>query len=379
MSMRRWHKSGATHCGAWLHAARSFALRLVLAAAVAMTLAPLVAAVRGRSLRTDMPTIQTSAPIRIAVTLEAVATARTGATGRWRATVARTVSVGDRVLEGFTAGGADGTDLCDVGSVPGGEGAEGRVQWRIDATVEAADAGTVTLALAWQRSVVETATGTRSVLISDQRAVRLQPDDVHVLDLVQVDAGSSSACANVLVRVRAARAEPPVVTRAWLTYDLWLMYEGAGGEQASRHLELAGADDAPAAVEFPPLRWKLNRAWADRPSQAAVQVAVRGTVRGRCRPDGKVDVSLDTRRAVAVGDTGLMGSGRKEFALGPGDTVAVELPNPTARLSVPWAAITSSAQPWAPGVKGSAETVTVDLGEFFRGSRFRVLVNGRCQ
>jgi len=254
----------------------------------------------------------------------------------------------------------------------------GGVRWRVEATVEAADTTTVTLALTWQRSVVEGATGSRGVATGDTRVVRLRASDVHVLDLIQADPGSPSACANVLIRVRAARVEPAVRRPRWLTYNLWLTYESANGEPATRHLELAGVDEAPVAVEFVPVRWGLNHALAGPSSQAAVVLTVRGTVRGHCRLDGAVDVALDTVRTVLVGETGGAGEGRKEFRLAPSDTIAVEIPNPTATLSAPWTAVARSPQPWAPGVQGSADTVTVDLGEFFRGSRVWVLVGGRC-
>jgi hypothetical protein len=363
----RWHERGTV------------ILRLLFAAGVAMSLVPLAATPRWRSLRSEAGGAEASAPAKVAVTLEAVATLRTGATDRPRATVARTVAVGDRVLAGFVAGGTDGTDLCELTSLPWGSGGEGRFRWLVEATVESADASTVTLALAWQRSIGEAAVGNRDVPLTDQRTVRLRADEAHVLDLVQADAGSSSPCANVLIRVRAAGAEPRVITRTWVTYDLWLTYEGAGGEQAARHLELAGPDDASVAAEFIPLRWELNRSRAGTPSQAAVVLTVRGTVRGHCRPDGAVDVALATVRMVAVGEAGGAGEGRKEFVLTPDDTIAIEIPNPTARLTAPWAAVARSAPPWAPGVEGSTDTVSVDLGEFFRGSRIRVLVHGRCE
>jgi hypothetical protein len=353
-------------------------LRVPLAVGVALALAPLAAISPWRSPVLTPRGDQAQKPPVIAVTLEALSTPRSGATGRFKASVGRNVAVGDRVVEGFTVGGDDGTDLCDVGTMPAGEGGGGRLQWRVEAAVESADTGSATVALTWQRSVIDTTTSARAIVASDQRAVRLQPDDVHVLDLVQAEAGSRSACANVLLRVRAARAGTPAIARTWLTYDLWLIYEGAGGEHATRHLRLAGPDETPLTADFAPLRWGLDRRFVGEAAQAAVQVAVRGTVQGSCRPDGAVEVVLDSRRSAVLGGVGVMGSGRKRFVLASSDEVAVELPNPTATLTAGWETLARYAQPWAPGVRGSADAVTVDLGEFFRESRFRVLVGARC-
>jgi hypothetical protein len=360
---------------------RAVAVRLLLAAGVAMSLAPLAAAARGRVPEGGAAAVQAPPAAKITVTLEAVATSRTGATDRPQTTVGRTIAIGDRIREGFTAGG-ESHDLCELASVPGGEGgetAEGTVRWTIEATLESADANSVTLAIAWQRSVVASAAGGRTLPMSDQRTVRLRPDDVHVLDLVQAEAGSASACANVLIRVRAARAEPAILVRTWQTYDLWLVYEGARGDGATRHLELAGPEDAPLSFQFAPLRWDLNGALAAAKPQAGVAVGVLGTVQGRCRADGAVDVTLDTLRRFAFGETAKTGSGRKQFVLGPGDTVAVEIPNPTARLTAPGTALARALQPWAPGVESSADIVAVNPSEFFRGSRARVLISGRCE
>jgi hypothetical protein len=378
MWKRRWHENESRQRPWRLHERGSVIVRLLLAAGVALTLAPLAATPRWRPAARDTSTAQAPAPAKVAVTLEAVATSRTGATDKPRATVTRTVAVGDRVPAGFVAGGADGSDLCELMSLPGSSGGGGRFRWQVDATVVSADASTVTLALAWQRSAGEAAGVNRDASIADQRTVRLRADDVHVLDLVQADAGSPSSCASVLIRVRAARAEPPMVARRWVTYDLWLTYEDAGGEQTAGYLRLGGAEDAPVTAEFVPLRWGLNGARTGAAAQAAVSVAVRGTARGRCRADGIVDLALDTVRVVAIGEARLTGSGRKEFAESPGDTVAVEIPNPAASLTAQWTTVAHGPQPWAPGVQGSADAVTVDFGEFFRSSRLRVLVSGRC-
>ena len=183
----------------------------------------------------------------------------------------------------------------------------------------------------------------------------------------------------MLLRVRAALVEPPVIARKWLTYDLWLTYERAGGEHASRHLQMAGPEGAPLAVEFVPFRWTLTGASADGLSEAAVLIAVGGTVQGRCRADGAADLTLDTARAFAVGQRSGSGGGRKYVVLMPHETVAVEIPNPTATLTASLAGAARAARPWAAGVEGSVDGVTVDLAEFFRGTRFLFLANGRCE
>jgi hypothetical protein len=323
--------------------------------------------------------VQTQAAPAVTVTMEEVVTPRKGATGQFGTKASRTVSVGGHFVAGFVAGDRDDEDLCLIGTVPGAEIDRGHVRWRVEATVEAADPHTVTLAVAWQRWEGDGAEGKPVVVKGDQRTIRLRPDDVHVLDLVQADPGSSSSCANVLIRVRAARAEPPILIRKWLTYDLWLVYEGPPGAGATRHLEVSGAEDAPLSFEFPPLRWGLNGARTAATSTAGVALAASGTLLGRCRPDGAVDVSLLTHRSFAFAGRTASGSGSKQFVLSSDDTTAVEIPNPSARFSTEPGRVIAAPPPWAPGIEATADGLTVKFGEFFQNSRLRLLVSGRCE
>lgn len=357
--------------------------RVTATAAVASTLAFLAPSPTGRALLARTSAFQAlpspSVP-RVTVSIEALATARAGATGVPRVEAHRTVAVGDHIASAtIVAGLRSGTDPCDVAVVPSSEAADAYVSWRVDGVVQAADDTSVTLSLGWQRAVRDPATGIAVVAMADQRTVRLQPTDEHVLDFVQPAGETMSPCANAVLRVRAARATPPAIARKWLTVDLWLTYEPSAGEHAAtRRLQVAGPEGDIVAFAFAPFRWDLDGTQAATPSARTVSVAVNGTVRGACHPDGGVDVELVARRSVALDARGGFGSGRKVFALVPGETVAVEVPNPTMTVVAPMPEQAPRGLPWAPGVQLSADSLSVDLREFFRGSRLLLMMSGRC-
>ncbi len=357
--------------------------RLVAATVVATGLTVLAPAPRGRALQIDAPQAPAAASSSVpavTVTIQALATARAGATGVPRVEVSRTVAVGDRMPTAtIIAGQPGGTDPCDLAVVPPGEAAEGYASWTVDGVVQAADETSVTVALAWQRAMRDPVTGPSVVAIADERTVRLQPTDQHVLDFVQSTSAMTAPCANAVLQIRAARATLPAIARKWLAFDFWLTYEGSAGRQAARRLQLAGPEGDTVAFAFVPWRWELDGTVAATLSAPEVKVAVNGTVRGACRSDGAVDVELETRRSVALDTTGGFGGGRKAFVLVPGDTMAVEVPNPTMTVSTRAPAPVPPRPQGAPGVHVRGDTVTVDLREYFHGSRFLLLITGGCE
>ncbi len=95
------------------------------------------------------PAAASSSVPAVTVTIQALATARAGATGVPRVEVSRTVAVGDRMPTAtIIAGQPGGTDPCDLAVVPPGEAAEGYASWTVDGVVQAADETSVTVALA---------------------------------------------------------------------------------------------------------------------------------------------------------------------------------------------------------------------------------------
>jgi hypothetical protein len=323
---------------------------------------------------------QSASPPRVRVTVDAAATLRWGATGRPSAADVQSVPVGGSFTATVSARWPDGAKVCEV---TGGHGDqedqedEGGYRWRVAGTVRGADAGRVTLELRWQR--VGVPEGEAATQPGDRRTVTLREGELHILDLVHADPGSASLCANVVVRVTAAVAEPSPHTHAWLAYDLWLVHEGADGGRATRHLELAGEAGRPVSFQFAPLRWSLAGSPADAAAQDSVNLAVSGALRGELRPDGSVDLVLEAVRTLSLRADRASGQGRKTFTVRPGDTVAIEVPGPvgvlTSTLEVP---LERTGQ-WAPGVQAHEGGVTVDAGPFFKGSRWLLVLTVRDQ
>jgi hypothetical protein len=320
---------------------------------------------------------QSASPPRVRVTVDATATLRSGATGRPSAADAQSVPVGGGFTAAVSARWPDGAKVCEVTGGRGDQEDEGGYRWRIAGTVRGADAGRVTLELRWLR--VGVPGGEAATQPGDRRTVTLREGELHVLDLVHADPGSASPCANVLVRVSAALAEPPSHTHAWLTYDLWLVHEGADGGRGTRHLELAGEAGRPVSFQFAPLRWSLAGGPADAAAQDSVNLAVSGALRGEPRPDGSIDLVLEAVRTLSLRADRASGQGRKAFTVLPGDTVAIEVPGPVGVLTSTLEGPLERTEPWAPGVRAHEGGVTVDAGPFFKGSRWLLVLTVRDQ
>jgi hypothetical protein len=129
--------------------------------------------------------------------------------------------------------------------------------------------------------------------------------------------------------------EDATVADKVLQYDLWLVHADPAGGKQTEHVMMRGQHGIDVPFVFGALRAPVPILTA---GQLAYDVATRvtGTMRGRLRADGLIDVAFDVSRAdrlerrdnVQDVSRGGDGEGQKTLHLTPGQAVEIELPAP---------------------------------------------------
>jgi hypothetical protein len=175
--------------------------------------------------------------------------------------------------------------------------------------------------------------------------------------------------------------------------DLWLIHDGPFNAEMREHLivNVSGVTSVPFL--FKPLSFSLPQV-DPRQGNISATISLTGSIRGRARADGQVDVDLDTNRLI-YGVTSpenvpsLTAMLRKTLTLKPGETTAVEFPPPSSGVSS--VALDSSS-----GAAGSTRTgagpaaapasqtenvvqvvhdrLVLDTARFFRGHKTQLLI-----
>jgi hypothetical protein len=155
----------------------------------------------------------------------------------------------------------------------------------------------------------------------------------HVLDFVE-SSDQSCRAANMVIEVLAALIDPPETAQRLLSYDLWLTHRDASGREWTRHEARTTRQGERAEFRFQPLRWTTTSLVPSLNVDETVAEEVFGSIRGRVRGDGQLEVSFTTARRFVhgSGSTG-EGSGVKVFTARPGEAVSIELPSPRGRSS----------------------------------------------
>ena len=275
----------------------------------------------------------------------------------------RTLAIGQSTVIGVNGdfAGAMGSGGWPVGKGPG-------YAWRVDARVQAIDFETVVLSVTWRRhgpgNVNEDAGA------GDTRVLRLSAGQRHVLDFVQSD-DADSPQVNLLVEVEAGRATAPS-ERAVLDYDFWLVHEDRSGTKTTRHLSYGGFQGEKMPFAFAPLGFALDGTPATDAGSSPVSVSVNGGLTGRLRPDGDLDVVVDTEAWMACGSGRTGGGGAKTYVARIGETVSVEVPTAFGWCTI--AGVQGVPSHAKSGVTATGAGLRVSSREFFEGDRFSILV-----
>jgi hypothetical protein len=163
------------------------------------------------------------------------------------------------------------------------------------------------------------------------RHLILTEDAPHIIDFVE-SSDQSCGTANMVIEVLGALIVSPEAAQRLLSYDLWLTRHDASGREWTRHEAWTTRQGERAEFRFRPLSWTTTSLVPSLKIDETVAEEVFGSIRGRVRADGQLEVSLAaTRRMVhGRGSTGEEG-GLKVFTVRAGEAVSIELPPPRGR------------------------------------------------
>jgi len=205
--------------------------------------------------------------------------------------------------------------------------------WRVSVGVLAASTDQIVLGTTWER-LTRGDDGQPRTLAggAEEERLTLKEGDRLLLDYADRAPGGDLRCArNYAVELTAGMAEDTALARRQIGYELWLVHEEPGGNRTSHYAKLTAAQGGETAFQFPHESIPADPAAVPGASSAELEVDVSGTVRGRIRPDGTLDLSLGTHRQLwyeaADGSGGVTGDGGDKFLnLEPDETFRVDLP-----------------------------------------------------
>ena len=244
--------------------------------------------------------------------------------------------------------------------------------WQVDVKPVSIAIDVVTFDLDWKRTDVKD--GARQVAAGDHRTITLRQGERHVLDFIPCS--PDARCANLFLEVQASPVEESAVADLAFAYDLWLVHQTADGVKVTRHALVSGRQGEKLNFNFSSVPLQLDAAAAPD-AGSPFRLQVRGTIVGRQKPDGTIEIALQPTRVqrFTTGWAGFAG-GVKTFVSNPEETTSIALPAGGGRSQ--WRAdagfkLTSPR----PGVAMTDDKVNIDLKPFFEGTNTSILVTVR--
>ncbi len=273
---------------------------------------------------------------------------------------------------GVTGGVVAGTGNAEIA---------GEYTWTAQVRLVAIAVDTVTVETNWSRS--QLVNGNTQRVAGDVRTIKLKAGEHHVLDFVNQP---DNPVANLVLDVEGARVEDPANANVVLAYDVWLVHETAAGQKLTRHAQLDAQNAQAARFLFDPFAFPLGANEPIDGTTGPLNLIVGGSIQGRVRSDGGIDVVLHSSLLMGSGvftkgttifadrlEYAPSGSGDKTFAVKPGETIAIEYPNPSG--TVYWGAMPVTAP--RPGVSVQGAGAAVDDVKYLAGSKTTLLLTVR--
>jgi hypothetical protein len=291
-----------------------------------------------------------------------------------------TLGVGDSATEtdyagfsatgGFVSGGGGGplATLLARYAETGRPAPPFQYSWKVTVKLVSVDAGEIKFDADWARSdVLGTA---EQPVAGGHRTITLREGERHVLDVINAPSHSVDVV-NVVIELTASRVEEPGLENAALDYDLWLVHERENGEKITRRLTVTGRQGENVPFEFAPLDFSLEAGGAVDAANAPLKMSVQGKIRGRARPDGSIEISVQSEQAMQLGGARGAAIGDKNFVVLSGETTAIEFPRQVGYSIV--SRIQAPTSP-RPGVTVQDGKTRVDGTQFFARQKTSLLV-----
>ncbi len=232
--------------------------------------------------------------------------------------------------------------------------------WWIKARALPSEVGKASLELDWEHWYSERRGSFRKVG-GDVRTLTMREGESHVLDFVDMPPNAETHCSrNALIRVVVTVEEDPTLAEEKIAYDLWYEHRDAQGRATIRRYQAVGKQGERLDYRFLPLRFPAPGLTLPDGSGIDSILEISGSLRGRVRADGTIEVRLDASRwvdAERAGDPrrgGIGDGGEKVFSVTQGETVRMELPE-TSRGRT--------------GLVVEGREFWVDNGQFYAGHR----------
>ncbi|MBC8068325.1 MAG: hypothetical protein IAG13_08325 [Deltaproteobacteria bacterium] len=169
--------------------------------------------------------------------------------------------------------------------------------------------------------------------------IALREGEMHVVDMLELPRGPDGCDHSVLVDVQVVREEPVAVRDRRLSYELWHVHTLPDGRELVSRGEVDARHAEQVPFELAEVRPALAQPLMFGDAEHEVAMRPSGSLRGRLREDGAIDLLVEARikvttvesGEVAVGGTAV--SGRHAFRLEPGQTLRLELPEASSRWS----------------------------------------------
>jgi hypothetical protein len=197
---------------------------------------------------------------------------------------------------------------------------------------------------------------------STTQTLSLRDGDEVTLDAVSEPVDGTCNVHTVTFNARLAMLpSTPALAQTAYAADLWLIHDGPFSAQMRDHLVINVDGLSGVPFRFQPLMFSLPQV---DPRQGTIRasISLSGSIRGRTRADGLVDVDLETNRLVygiisPESIPPLTSTIRKTLTLKPGETTAIEFPPPSSGVStVPLDQASGNADVRV----GAAQTAPVD-------------------
>ncbi len=235
----------------------------------------------------------------------------------------------------MAAGARDGGNLCLSSltmAAPGGQAGVPKgaaAYWNVKAKLVSVDADLVTFDLRWSR-VVNDSTLDPLENTSESARISMHEGAPSVLDLVRRRQPPADGCATFAVSLEVGFSGPGELSNAAIAYDVWLIQRDRDTVSTDRFRMSAGQGEQ-AEYFFRPIYYEADGRRAQAP--AAFAVSVRGSIRGRVRSDGLIDLTVDAWWGARhpSGSVGI--GGRKLLTVKPGETVEIETRSGEGHLS----------------------------------------------
>jgi len=234
------------------------------------------------------------------------------------------------------------------------------------------DVGDVTVEVEWER-VESSGRGESDVVAGDRTKIKMREGERHLFDFIQYADETTPVCRrSTAVGFTASIAEDPALADAVLTYDLWVRHAQPGRDEVVRRFRGTGRQGEAVRFSFAPLRFPVSGVSLADGSKVDVVLEILGSLRGRVRSDGAIDLNLSATRWVnlvpsgAASRGGTAGSGRKVVTVVAGETVALGLPVPSGAAGVS-PTVSRGATDSGKLSESGPDEIVVNYDDFFAG------------